>query len=335
MNDLRLDDIMMGREEELRQLVRNLLDGRHTLLVGSKGIGKSRLMREAEMILRGERKRIDLSPHLLGRLAGFLTRPAPVNRRILFIVHTSPLTDCLKECCEQLHKWQELRINGETVLDPDWTAVKKMLAGRGSVGLQNIVIESLHAIEPPCVIFLDSLDRVSPSHVGFLERLCTVSVVCAATVYMKEAFHFRKLWSAFHRIEIEPLSEEIAGKLIAHFLRTYNIRVIDRTLYAREILKAAGGNPFLIRNALWHGRQQRNITADEIRSLRRTEEGEYFNMGPVYIFGASFFTIFKIVSLGTDNKEFYIYFSALGFLVYLAFRVFRAFFLFRPQKYNR
>ena len=35
-----------------------------------------------------------------------------------------------------------------------------------------------------------------------------------------------------------------------------------------------------------------------------------------------------------DNREFYIYFSALGFLMYLTFRVFRNFFLFRPQRYR-
>jgi hypothetical protein len=72
-----------------------------------------------------------------------------------------------------------------------------------------------------------------------------------------------------------------------------------------------------------------------VRELGRVEEGEYFNMGPVYIYGASVFTLFKIFSIGLDNTDFYIYFSALGFLVYLTFRVFRNFFLFRPQKYGR
>jgi hypothetical protein len=85
---------------------------------------------------------------------------------------------------------------------------------------------------------------------------------------------------------------------------------------------------------LWHGSRERNVNAEEIRKLRRTEEGDFFNMGPVYIFSAGIFTIFRIFSLGTDNKEFYIYFSALGVLVYLTFRIFRAFFLFRPQKYD-
>lgn len=35
-------------------------------------------------------------------------------------------------------------------------------------------------------------------------------------------------------------------------------------------------------------------------------------------------------SRGMDDSDFYIYFSALSFLVYLTFRAFRTFFLFRP-----
>ena len=66
--------------------------------------------------------------------------------------------------------------------------------------------------------------------------------------------------------------------------------------------------------------------------LRRFEEGEYFNMGPVYIFGAGVFTLLKIFSIGMDNRKFYIYSSALGFFIYMTFHVFRNFFLFRPQR---
>ena len=115
---------------------------------------------------------------------------------------------------------------------------------------------------------------------------------------------------------------------------SYPLRVIDRDLYRQEILKAASGNPFHIKNMLWHGSRERHLSEDDIRKLRRIEEGPYFNMGPIYIFCGAGFTMFKIFSIGTDNREFYIYFSALGFLVYLTFRVFRNFFLFRPQKHG-
>jgi len=57
--DLRQDMSFFGRTEELYQLVKNLQRGRHTILIGDKGIGKSRLMLEAKWILSGRTKRID------------------------------------------------------------------------------------------------------------------------------------------------------------------------------------------------------------------------------------------------------------------------------------
>jgi hypothetical protein len=68
--------------------------------------------------------------------------------------------------------------------------------------------------------------------------------------------------------------------------------------------------------------------------LAQGDGARYFNMGPIYIFGFAMFTLIRIFSIGLDNTEFYIYFSALGFIAYLIFRVFRAFFLFRPQKFQ-
>jgi len=212
--------------------------------------------------------------------------------------------------------------------------VKKQLRGLGSVKLQDLVIESLATSPKQYLMFFDSLDRITPTHQQFIERVFTVSVVCAAVVQLKEAFHFRKIWSSFNQIELEPLPEAICSQLIYHFVENYPIHVIDVELYKREILKSANGNPFHIKNMIWHGSREKYVSTEEIRKLRQTEQGDYFNMGPIYIFGVSIFTLFKIFSLGTSNREFYIYFSALGFMAYLVFRVFRAFFLFRPQKYR-
>ncbi len=197
---------------------------------------------------------------------------------------------------------------------------------------RRIIIESVQGAALPYLFFLDTLDRISPSHQMLIEKLLAVSVICAAVVQEKESIHLKKVWSSFTRIDIQPLSEDASLRLIRYYLEEYHIAVSDQRLYEREILKAAAGNPFHIKNMIWHGSRERRVTQDEIRRLRRIEEGEYFNMGPVYIFAASMFTMLKIFSLGTDNREFYIYFSALGFLVYMVFRVFRAFFLFRPQR---
>jgi len=332
-SDLRQDTTFFGRTEELYQLVKHLQRGRHTLIIGEKGIGKSRLMLEAKWILSGRTKRIDFSANIMTQLKGQLgIRINPNQYKIIFIEHSSPLGDCLKEIAEQLFYNGDLPVQ----LDEeraDWQAAKKHLSGIGSIRFQSLIFEGLSRSEKSYLIFFDNLDRISPTQQKLIETLLNIAVICTAVVQIKENFMFKRIWASFSRIDLEPLPESVCMQLINYFFQNYPLRVIDPELYRREILKASNGNPFHIKNMFWHGSREKYVDAEEIRKLRQVDEGHYFNMGPIYIFGVAMFTLFKIFSIGTDNREFYIYFSALGFIAYLVFRVFRAFFIFRPQKY--
>jgi len=338
------DRILLGRGEELTRLLRNLQLGRHTLLIGAKGVGKSRLMEEAEGILTGRVRRIDLAPSVLMRRWRGLRPLGGANaQHVLFVRRIAPLGDMLKEIAQTMYERGKLQLGedsaaraggGDVALRTAWKDARRQFVALGSVGQQDAITSSIVAARGPWHVFLDSLDRISPTHLPFLERLSECATLCAGTVQMKEGFLFRKLWSLFVRIDMEPLPDAVARQLVEYISEQYAFRMMDSASYHRQILKSAGGNPHLIRTMLIQGVKERGIGGEELGRLRRYEEGEYFNMGPVYIFGAGVFTLLKIFSIGMDNREFYIYFSALGFLMYLTFRVFRNFFLFRPQRYR-
>jgi hypothetical protein len=330
--DPRQDQAFFGREEEFYELLSNLQSGRHTLLVGERGIGKSRLMLEARKVLSGRKRRIDCSPRMISQLQGKLVLPVnPDQYHIIALEHASPPGDVVKEIAEQLYRHGNLKIPVEGESD-GWAAVRKLLAGPGGAKLRPAILEGIARSQRPYLLFFDSLDRLSPGQHALFESLMSIAVVCAAVTQIKTQLVFKRIWTSFATIELEALPESACLLLIDHCLDTYPIRVIDRELYRREVLKAANGNPYQIKNLIWHGTRANRLEAEDIRSLRRIEQGAFFNMGPAYIFVAGGFTLFKIFSLGTDNREFYIYFSALGFLVFMIFRIFRAFFLFRPQR---
>jgi hypothetical protein len=115
-------------------------------------------------------------------------------------------------------------------------------------------------------------------------------------------------------------------------MKHYPVNVVDPVMCRKEILSSAGGNPFHIKNLLYRAVTQKTLGRREIRDFRAVEEGPFFNMGPLYMIGAGILTAVKFFSVGAEKREHYIYYSAIGFMLYLTFRVFRSFFVFRPQR---
>jgi AAA+ ATPase superfamily predicted ATPase len=195
--DLRQDMSFFGRTEELYQLVKNLQRGRHTILIGDKGIGKSRLMLEAKWILSGRTKRIDFSTNIMTQIRGQLgVRINPNQYKILLIEHSNPLGDCLKEMSEKLYYNGDLHIEADSERE-DWLMMKKKLSGLGSVRLQATIFEGISKSPETYLIFFDNLDRISPSQQAFIETLLNIAVICAAVVEMKENFFFKRIWASF------------------------------------------------------------------------------------------------------------------------------------------
>jgi glutamine amidotransferase-like uncharacterized protein len=112
----------------------------------------------------------------------------------------------------------------------------------------------------------------------------------------------------------------------------YPLHVVDPQMCMNEILNAAAGSPFHVKNLLYRAATRKVLGSREIRAFRGTEEGPFFNMGPLYMIAAGVLTAVKFFSVGAEKREHYIYYSAIGFMLYLSFRVFRSFFVFRPQR---
>jgi hypothetical protein len=319
--DLRHDQLFVGRERELTRLLRNITEGRHTLLAGQYGIGKSSLMREARALLTGARHRVDIH-------AGAV----PVRRdRILTVTSPVPLGDCLREMAGGLYR------NGDFAVEAgdgreDWGALKKRFTSLGMRGMQSEVLKNIAGSGKTYIVFVTNLDRVTLTSLSFFESLLRITVVCGSTMATKDTEAFRGFWASFERIRLDRLSAGEARELITALMGRYPLNVIDPQMCRNGILSAADGNPFHIKNLLYRAATQKVLGSSEIREFRAAEEGPFFNMGPLYMIAAGVLTAVKFFSVGAEKREHYIYYSAIGFMLYLTFRVFRGFFVFRPQR---
>ncbi|HMK38202.1 MAG TPA: ATP-binding protein [Bacteroidota bacterium] len=319
--DVRQDQAFFGREQELIRLLKNLTEGRHTLIVGRYGIGKSSLMREARLLLSGAAHRVEIAEGL-----------PPVKKELMLTVSSpTPLGDCLRELAGWLYRNRDLTIESAGERD-DWPALKKRFTQSGSHAMQSEILKGIARSRKKYILFVSNLDRLSLSGLRFFQSILSVTVVCGSALAVKDVESFSCFWSSFDRIALDPLPGPVASQLIVHLMSRYPVNVVDPAMCRKEILSSADGSPFHIKNLMHRAATQGRLGSAEIRAFRAVEEGPFFNMGPLYMIGAGVLTAVKFFSVGAEKREHYIYYSAIGFMLYLTFRVFRSFFVFRPRR---
>jgi hypothetical protein len=178
---------------------------------------------------------------------------------------------------------------------------------------------------------LDSLERITPTVVAFLQALTEHAVLAVAMPEIEEKDYLRRFRAAFVRVDLEPLLRPAMERLVNHFLQTYPLYPSDRPMLRRQVLQATGGNPGLLESILEDAQRQKQVTLAEIRELGRADEADYFNLGPLYVFALIGFTLAKIILHGSGPAELYIVLSVFSVVMLLVIRVFRVFFVFRPR----
>ena len=199
--------------------------------------------------------------------------------------------------------------------------------------LPQSIIKAISTSGRKHILFVDSLDTVTPSHRVFLERLLDVAILCGSSQSIKQQPVLKKIFDTFAVVPVRGLPDEDSGRLIDYFVEEYKIRAFDRSLFKSQILKVSQGNPFQTKTFLHTAATKGFLGSSDIRELfYSSNDRDYFNMGPLYALGLAIFSLSKILSIGASNKEFYILMSSLGFLAYLVFRIFRSFFTLKPRK---
>jgi hypothetical protein len=230
-----------------------------------------------------------------------------------------------------LYRNKDLKMESAGERD-DWGGVKQRFTRLGVQGMQSEILKNIVRSRKRYLVFVTNLDRISPSGLPFFQSLLQITVMCGAAAATKDVEAFRCFWASFERIPLERLPGPVALQLITYLMKHYPLNVVDPVMCRKEILSSADGNPFHIKNLLYRAVTQKTLGRSEIRDFRAVEEGSLFNMGPLYMIGAGILTAVKFFSVGAEKREHYIYYSAIGFMLFLTFRVFRSFFVFRPQR---
>ena len=282
--------LLIGRDAERTRLATNVAKGRHTLLVGPIGIGKSQLLRA-------------------------VARTLP---QALVLDNIRPLRTSLLGLCETLHAQGQLVLPGTTDPSPDWPACARRLTRLTVRELADVVFASLHDREH--VLVLDQLEGTTPSVLPTQERLLAETVILGATSQLKPGL--QKFWWAFDVIELPPLSREETRQLL--WTLADREQVTDPAMFEAKILAQANGNPYAVVELVKQVAGEGPVSRQAIRDLHHGAGVRYLDLTPAVLLVGAGIIIARFVALGLDDRDLYILAGSLGALFvvvrYLLFR---------------
>ena len=336
------DPVRVGNGHLLAELADRAVAGRHTLLVGPEGVGKTRLLEALARVAEGNTVVLDGDAQRRARRAT-VAMPQGSGRAftLVYVAEAGPPSRLVGALTEAFHALGVLALPGippamraGACAELDAAEVRKLL--RTTADREAAVIESLTDLAaggraPRLLLALDGLDRVGPSQGLFLRELQRRATVLGAVRSVPAGRALRTFFATFGQIPVEPLAPHHAGALFDYFLARYGVACADPRHYRREVLRRAEGNPAILRAMMHDGAQAQLVTEQDVRDLQARDDAPYFNLGLVYVFALIGLGAARILMIGTKDTDLYIVLTLFTVFGYLVFRVFRQFFMFQPR----
>ena len=295
---------LIGRDELVEQIAREARKGRHLLLTGPVGIGKSAVLEAAidRLLLRQNRIVIQVGEH-------------QAKGQFLEMARGLLESGLLKPSALELDE----RLDA---LDPaalEWVKIKRQVNRLSIRDLCAAIVPALHDQRGQVLIAVDDLTQVTPTLVAFWLAVCDAAQIIACASARKP--NVAKLWWKLVEIEVPPLAPASARAVAQRYLQQTGALVESPALLIAHVVQQANGNPQALADLLADAGKERRVDKRRIREMKHAAGVRYLDFTPVMIVALASVVGARYLAMGTGDTELYIFAGMLAAVV-IAVRVF-------------
>ncbi|MDX1920853.1 MAG: AAA family ATPase [Candidatus Caenarcaniphilales bacterium] len=292
-----INDILVGREEEISQIRSNLIHDIPTLLIGEPGVGKSFI---AETLLKETGRPYITITNLKA------ARSVLVDQVIL----------------EQLHQKGLLKIDDDEKYSWSLTfeeVKSKCLKNKTIVQIAEIIRDSIYNSEH--IVYIDSLAGLTQSNQEILDIFLEIGLpILACANRIKSSVELESIYRRFTKVEIKPLSKSAIREIFLPKVQTLNVGDYEQQLLLTKITNAACGNPGVAAKMFENAKAlsvSRSLNASQIHNLQEPElQRRYFDLTPLVLACIAGFAVLRFVGIGTNDTLLYVM-GGIAFVVFM------------------
>ena len=295
---------LIGRDDLIERVTREARKGRHLLLTGRPGIGKSTVLEAVidRLIVRRDLTLIHVNEH-------------QAKGQFLEMARGLLESGLLKPSALELDA-------GLDALDPaalEWARIKRQVNRLSIRDLTAAIVPALHAHKGRVLVAVDDLTAVTPTLVAFwLAVLDAAQLLACASEKRKNV---ARLWWKLAEIEVPPLPTERAREIAQTYLQQTGTLVEAPALFVAHVVQQANGNPQALADLLADSAKERVVDKARIRELRHAAGVRYLDFTPVMIVALASIVGARYLAIGTGDTELYIFAGMLAAVV-ISVRVF-------------
>lgn len=328
---------LFGRDTLIAEVVREIEKGKHLVLTGPVGIGKSAVLLEALKRIeprRSEWYQFDPVAADVGEIAvapAALPEDPDRKDRVLVYLSDHQAKGQFVQMARRLIETGVLRPSSLDLAkkydamaprDIPWKEIRRHIARLSIRDLTGAVIPAIYAFEGRVLIGVDDMTSLTPTQQAFWLALFEHAQVVTCASDRKAGL--RKLWWKMKAVEVPPLPPEASAAVVRDYIASRGMLIEAPDLYVGHVVKQAGGSPQAIRDMLEESSKEKRVDKRQLRAMRHAAGVRYMDFTPVMLIGVAAVVGTRYLAIGLGDTALYIMAGmAAALLIAARFFIFR------------